>query len=378
MEIFEEIKSEFQRIEYETHYQGHFYRISNVLMILVCGLLCGLQEIDDIHEWANSRPTRKFLENNLEIPKVPQRAQFYNILRYVDANKFNESFVRWMNGMLKTNVRGKTISLDGKAIRSTNKLTDGGCGLSIVSAIISEHNLVIGSMECGDKQSEVEAFRELINLLDVSGAIIVADALHCKKKTAKAVTESGADYLFVVKDNEPTLKSDIEGFIAMEDVPKHSTLELNGGRIEKRTAYASNDIEWVPGKEEWANLSSVGAIHRQFEKNGTKSSEWHFYISSADLTPEELLHHARMEWRVESMHWLLDCHFNEDKTKIWDMNVQKLLNTGRKIALNMVRLFKTHNCNERTALSDLLKRNLFDTENLTSFLDFFRTNPLLN
>jgi hypothetical protein len=76
------------------------------------------------------------------------------------------------------------------------------------------------------------------------------------------------------------------------------------------------------------------------------------------------------------MHWLLDVHFNEDKTKVWDMNVQKLLNAGRKIALNMARLFKSHNCTERTALSDLFKRNLFDTDKLAGFLNFFRSHHL--
>ena len=282
-----------------------------------------------------------------------------------------------MKDVLERTGRGKTISIDGKTICGTGKLTESGVGLHIVSAVVSEFNLVIGSLECGDKQSEVAAFRELIGMLDVSGAIIVADALHCKKKSAEIVVEAEADYLFVVKDNEPTLKADIELFIRNEKIPSYSTLELNGGRIERRTAYATNNIDWLEGGSEWKNLSSIGAIHRQFEKNGEKSSEWHFYISSASLTSEELLYHARMEWRVESMHWLLDVHFTEDKTKIWDMNVQKLLNSGRKIALNMARLFKTHKCTKRTAISDLFKRNLYDPENLASFLDFFCFSPVL-
>jgi len=60
-------------------------------------------------------------------------------------------------------------------------------------------------------------------------------------------------------------------------------------------------------------------------KHGHKSSQRHFYISSAPLTPKNLLNHARMEWDVESMHWLLDVHFSEDKTAVWDMNVQKVM-----------------------------------------------------
>ena len=50
--------------------------------------------------------------------------------------------------------------------------------------------------------------------------------------------------------------------------------------------------------------------------------------------------HARLEWAVESMHWLLDVHFSEDKTKVWDMNVQQNLNIMRKIALNLARIYK--------------------------------------
>ena len=204
----------------------------------------------------------------------------------------------------------------------------------------------------------------------------MADALHCNQDSARAVIEAKADYLFVVKDNVPTLKSDIELFIHEEDVPSYSTIEKNGGRIEKRTAYATTDIDWIDNRNHWKNLSCIGAIHREFEKNDKKSSEWHYYISSRPLTPEELLTHARLEWGIEAMHWLLDVHFAEDKTVVWDMNIQKLLNTGRKIALNLARIFKAENCSKHTALSDLLKRNLFDTGHLADFLGFFRAYPV--
>lgn len=146
--------------------------------------------------------------------------------------------------------------------------------------------------------------------------------------------------------------------------------KLNGGRIEKRTAYTTTDIDWLEGKEKWKNLSTIGAIHTEFTKNGETSSEWHYYISSRKLTPEELLKHARLEWAVESMHWLLDVHFLEDKTKVWDMNVQQNLNIMRKIALNLAREYK--NCFEpKKAISGILKCNLFDVNNLAKFILYF-------
>ena len=72
------------------------------------------------------------------------------------------------------------------------------------------------------------------------------------------------------------------------------------------------------------------------------------------------------------MHWLLDVHYAEDKTRVWDMNVQKILNTTRKIALNMIRIFKAANCHKRVPLTSILKENLFDLNRFALFLDFFR------
>ena len=72
------------------------------------------------------------------------------------------------------------------------------------------------------------------------------------------------------------------------------------------------------------------------------------------------------------MHWLLDVHYTEDKTRIWDMNVQKILNTARKIALNLIWIFKRANCNNNTPLTSVMKHNLFDLEIFADFLNFFR------
>jgi len=355
-------------------HDGYWYSISEALIIMVCGMLCSLQTIDDIHEWSQAAPVQNFLRERFWIEKIPCRAQFYNILACVDAEKFNKSFIKWMQGILHDGLSGKTVAIDGKTICSTGKLTKDGSALHIASAIVSEYGLVIGSQECGGTTTgEITAFRELIGLLDISGAMVVADALHCRKKSAKAVVEAGADYLFCVKDNEPTLRAEIELYFEKESVETFVTTEKNGGRIEKRTGYVSHDIDWLYEREKWEDITSIGAIHTEFEKAGHKSSEWHYYISSAPLTAQELLKHARLEWGVEAMHWLLDVHFKEDKTRIWDMNVQKLLNIMRKIALNLSKEYKTKT-ESKIPISKVLKRNLFDLDNFNGFLETLRAN----
>ena len=99
-------------------------------------------------------------------------------------------------------------------------------------------------------------------------------------------------------------------------------------------------MEWMNQKNEWCGLSSIGAIHTEVTSKKGITDEWHYYISSKKLTSEELLHHARMELSVESMHWLLDVHFEEDWCRIEDKYVQQSLNMFRKVAINLIKLFK--------------------------------------
>jgi len=354
-------------------HRGYWYCISDALLLMVCGMLCSLQTIEDIYEWSKAAPVRAFLKEQFSIEKFPCRAQFYNILGCVDAEKFSLSFMKWVQNMLQDSVAGKTIAIDGKSICSTGKLSKGGSMLHIASAIVSEHGMVIGSRECGTSTDEVTAFRDLVELLDIAGAVVVADALHCKKKSAQAVVGAGADYLFSVKDNNPGLREDIALYFQEERAESIAKTEKNGGRIETRTGFVSHDIDWLHGRDEWANLTCIGAIHTEFEKGGKKSSAWHYYISSAPLTAETLLKHARLEWGVEAMHWLLDVHFAEDKTRVWDRNVQKTLNITRKTVLNLVKEFKLRT-QSQMAISKLLKRNLFDLNNFSRFLNVIKAN----
>ena len=92
------------------------------------------------------------------------------------------------------------------------------------------------------------------------------------------------------------------------------------------------------------------------------SDEWHYYISSRKLTADELLAHARMEWSVETMHWLLDVHFNEDDCRIEDKTVQQNLNIVRKIALNSIKHYKNIGGNKRPIskiMMDCILESLF-------------------
>lgn len=142
----------------------------------------------------------------------------------------------------------KTLSFDGKTVRSTAKMDRYTSPLHIISAQIGELGITLGQYAVQDKENEIPAVQELLKLLDISGAVVVADALNCQKETAKIIAEKGANYMLSVKDNQKNLKKDIEDYVQDEEfratMETSATKDYQGGRIEKRTEFATSDNEW--------------------------------------------------------------------------------------------------------------------------------------
>ena len=149
---------------------------------------------------------------------------------------------------------------------------------------------------------------------------------------------------------------------------KKRTVEKNRERIEIRTAYTSDDAAWLCGREKWKNPCCIGAIRKEVEADGKRTEEWHYYISSRKLSAEELLHHARMEWAVESMHWLLDVHYGEDYCRIANKAAQQNLNSLRKFALSLIKRYKAQT-NSKRPLSQIMLDCLLELDLLCAVLE---------
>jgi len=218
-------------------------------------------------------------------------------------------------------------------------------------------------------------------MLELSGALVVADALNCTKETCEKIIEAEADYLLCMKRNNARLCEEIKSVLHDEidagTLEKAKTVEKHGNRIEHRTAYVSHDIEQLKNARKWVGLACIGAIRRQVEINGVMSDEWSYYISSRKLSAEDFLKNVRLEWGVESMHWLLDVHFDEDRTRAFNGNTQKNLNIIRKIAFNLIADFKKHTDNKKP-MSGIMRSCLFDVDFLDDFVHALAFNNILN
>jgi len=379
MDIVGNIAGYFEEVETTEEYDGYWYSVADMIVITILGSLCGLRNMIMIVEWSKSPSVTKFLQEKMKIPRVPCYSQYTNIMGVIKSESLNEAFIKWVSTLVE--IRDKTIAIDGKTIVSTERIARLEKPIHIVSAYISELCLTLGQKAAAGKGKEVPAFLDLLDMLELSGALVVADALNCKVKTCEKILQSGADYLLCIKRNNARLCEEIKSSIHDENnqksMEKSTTIEKNGGRIERRTAYVSYDVENLKNARKWVGLSCIGAICRQVELNGKTTDEWHYYISSRKLTPDDFLKRVRYEWGVESLHWLLDVHFDEDKTRVLNDNTQKNLNIIRKIALNLISDFKRQ-ADSKKPVSGIMRSCLFDVDFLDDFIHALAYHNIMN
>jgi predicted transposase YbfD/YdcC len=379
MDIVGNIAGYFEEVETTQEYDGYWYSVADVIVISILGSICGLKNMIMIVDWSKSSPVSAFLQKKMKIPRVPSYSQFTNIMGIIKSESLNEAFIKWVSSLVE--IADKTIAIDGKTIVSTEKIKRLEKPIHIVSAYISELCLTLGQKSAASKGKEVSAFCDLLDMLELSGALVVADALNCKVKTCGKILQAGADYLLCIKRNNARLCEEIKSCVHdennQETLETSTTIEKNGGRIERRTAYVSHEVKELKNARKWVGLSCFGAIRRQVEFNGKTTDEWHYYISSRKLTPDDFLKRVRSEWGVESMHWLLDVHFDEDKTRVLNDNTQKNLNIIHKIALNLIRDFKRAT-DSKKPVSGIMRSCLFDLDFLDDFIHALAYHNIMN
>ena len=364
----------FNKVETTREHNAYIHSVGRTLTVVILGFLCKLQDIDEIHQWAEEQRTREFLSENFGIYTIPSCRWINEILSIVKPESLNEVFIRWTAEMLPKFLDGLTIAFDGKAICSTGKMSTYDKPLHILSAYLCESGLTLGQKTVDEKSNEIPAMRELIKLIDIRGCMVTADALHCQTETAAVIIDNGGDYLLNAKGNQETLENDIKDFVQDEilraEMKQEQTREKNGGRIELRTAFVSHNVTWMEEHlSKWQGLLCFGAINRRFTTAGKVSDEWHYYISSRKLTAKELLKYARNEWAIESMHWLLDVHFHEDSCRTRNSNSNQNLNIFRKTALNYARHYKNET-KSKTPLSKLMFACLLDCHKILDIINF--------
>jgi predicted transposase YbfD/YdcC len=318
-----------------------------MITIAMCASICGVNDWQNVERFARMKENwfRSFLklENG-----IPSHDTFTRIFARLDTEEMYRCLQQWIES-LELTLQGQGVHIDGKVIRrSFDKSTDTSA-LQIVSAWASEQSLCLGQIAVKEGSNEITAVPKLLDLLELSGAIVTLDAMHCQKKTAQKIREKNADYILTVKSNQPALQKTIrelfeeygEDGYRDKKVRLCKTTERNRGRDEFRmvtTAPAPAKLR----QQGWAAAKSVGMVYRERQVGNKMSEELVYFISSLPPKVRTLAKHLRSHWTVENqLHWSLDVTFAEDDSRIRKGNGQEVASLFRRISLSMIKRNKS-------------------------------------
>lgn len=323
----------FSSIE-DTRHQGYVkHKLADILVIVMCAVLSGLDELGTIMTFAENKA--EFFKNHFNIDKIPSKPTVSRVLSLVDGEKVAKIIIQTMKESFGDH--GEVLAVDGKAICSTSKSDQPHSALQIITAYLTESGVVLGQEKIHKKTNEIPVFQDMLSYLNVNGKTVTADAMHCQRDTCAKIIEKKGNYVFGLKENQPNLYRDIALFFESRntntDLECYTTEEKNGSRYEKRICRKLSDLSWLDTKNDWEGLRTAFSITRIVKKGDIETKEVSYYISSLDASPEKLLFLAREHWKIESMHWMLDAVFSEDSCALLTENGQITLNIFRKYAL---------------------------------------------
>jgi hypothetical protein len=186
--------------------RGVRHSVVSIVAISVCAALSGARSFCAIAEWAAGLSREALGQLGVKRGKPPSEPTIRRVLQHLDADSLDRDIGQWL---VQTHVLGgRALAVDGKTLRGgydANKPAP-----HLLSAILHQEAVVLGQLAVNDKTNEIPKLPELLAPLPLAGAVITADALHTQQQTARFVVEQKkADYLFIAKDNQPTLRQDI-------------------------------------------------------------------------------------------------------------------------------------------------------------------------
>lgn len=316
------------------------HKLIDILKLIMISVLCGMDELDKIVDYGNNK--KEFLEKEFNIKTIPSKPTMTRVLVMIDTKWLGLSIVGIVQSLIKE--KNKQIMFDGKAIRSTDAIKSIEKMMNIVTAY-TDTGVSLLQKTVEDKTNEIPAVQELIDMLDVEGLIITADAMHCQKETAKKIIENGGDYVLQLKANQKSFYEDVYAMFDdkyMSETDKeceyeiYKTQEKKHGRIETRTCYVLNEVAFFTDYvDTWKGLKKIFAVKRKVEKDEKISEEMSCYLSSKNASAKELLEYTRNHWQIESMHHILDVTFDEDRCKLLSKRAQENMNIFRKMGVSI-------------------------------------------
>ena len=289
------------------------HKLGDVLVIMIAAVMCGRKTATDIALFAELRRTA--LAPLVRYDRAPSHDTISRLLRVLDAEAFGQVLARFATAFARAcEAQGLSeaghVAIDGKALRRACDAAQQTTPPMTLSAFASGVGLTLGVRPGPGAAGFDEGKRavELVDLLDLAGKIVTADALHCNRAMAGALAGQGARYILSLRRNRAAWHDDaVAAFAAATPLCALTEHRAHGRHERREAAVIAAATPQAPGHTAYGRIVS----HR----NGAPPVTRYFLLSEA-FTPDVFLDLVRKHWSIETaLHWTLDVHLAEDQNR---------------------------------------------------------------
>ena len=332
----DEVVAHFNDLEDPRSTINRQHPLGSVVVMALMGVLAGAGGPTAIARWAKTK--KDWLATVMPLPAgVPGKDVFRRVLMLLNPAAFQACFFNWLQALRAkaaetSGVDQPVFAVDGKTARRSHDRVHGFGALHSVSIWASEFGLSLGQVACAEKSNEITAIPELLDLVNIQGAIITIDAMGTQKAIAEQIIDRKADFVLALKGNQETLHQAVidhidqhsENDFADVTVRRLVTTNKGHGREETRSYLQMPVPPDLAELELWKGLKTIGVVVSACVRDGKETIEKRYYISSLELGVKRFAHAVRSHWGIEnSCHWSLDFTFREDESRIREKNVRE-------------------------------------------------------
>jgi predicted transposase YbfD/YdcC len=308
--------------------RGKRYDLASLLLLVIFAKLAGEDTPSGMADWLAQRTAE--LRDALHLPWA--RMPHHNTLRRVlaagvdptDLDRVVAEHLASLPGV----GRSRLIAFDGKTVRGTIS-EEHPHGAHLLAAYLPREGIVLGQVAVDTKENEITAAAGLLGQCDLRGKVVIGDALHAQRAVSQQIKRAGGDFIWLIKDNQPAVRSEIAelfapptptvlGNVLPDDFARYAQTAAGHGRREERRITVSDDLK---GYTAWPHLEQVFALERRRTDcpTGQVTVEVVFGLTSLRrraASAKSLLAYIRDYWGIENgLHHRRDVTFHEDRIR---------------------------------------------------------------
>jgi predicted transposase YbfD/YdcC len=313
-----------------------------LILVILSGYLSGCNTIADIAHFAELRGQWFNSLLGLQFGHLSYDTIWWFLVR-VKPEAFKDLLSQWLSA-LPSDLKDKVLAIDGKRLRG---ISNNEHITHLVNLFAVDSRIIIAQERVPDKACERKALPQLLEAVDVTGAIITMDAHYTYKPDLQQILDKGADFIVGIKGNQGNLEAEVSNYFNQahdinfdsEEFKCHTTVEKDHGRIETRHVCVSHDLDWLPQKDEW-NLKALIEIRSERVIGDKIQNGILYYGSSREGTSEQFGKWIRSHWGIENgLNYVMDVIFEEDHNLANTGNAAENMSILRRLAMNVIKTF---------------------------------------